>query len=66
MISAGGVAFALMLMSGFKNLKILKTKSPNSNVLYSSRSTREILDWKGGSFKRRTIYLMSSEEMFFF
>lgn len=48
MISAGGVAFAFKFISGFRCLNILNTKSPNSNVLYSSRSTNDIFDWKGG------------------
>ena len=51
MISAGGVCFAFRLTSLSRYLNILKTKSPNSKVLYSSKSTKDIFDWKGGSFK---------------
>lgn len=65
-MSAGGVCLALRLISGLRCLKILKTRSPNSKVLYSSRSTSEILDWNGGSFNKSTIYLISSEEIVFF
>lgn len=47
-MSAGGVCFAFKFISGFKCLNILKTRSPSSKVEYSSRSTNETFDWKGG------------------
>ncbi len=53
-------------MSLSRNLNILKTKSPNSKVLYSSKSTKDIFDRNGGSFNKSTIYFISSEDILFF